>query len=314
MTIEYASARIVHKPWGSTDLRPWSKIHDDKAVGELWFQRANLNAPDPALLLKLLFTKEPLSIQVHPDDAFAQSIGLANGKSEAWYILSAAPGAKVAIGLKRPVKPAQLRSAIEDGSIAGLIQWRRVAADEIVFVPAGAIHAIGAGLVIAEIQQRSEATFRLFDYGRGRELHLNNAVAAAHTGPADPQPAQERLSDARTLLISSPHFIVERIVLAPKSSWDLHAESEAWLFAVKGDAQIGPVKAIAGEAAFIEEDDAEIRVGANGFTGLLAYPGPKPIGDILHNLTDKSALAAVRDVSRPRQPALRPSNGTGARP
>jgi mannose-6-phosphate isomerase len=85
MAIEHACMEIVRKPWGSTDLRPWSEInHDGVAIGELWFQRRDMNAPDPALLLKLIFTKEPLSIQVHPDDAFAQSIGLANGKTEAW--------------------------------------------------------------------------------------------------------------------------------------------------------------------------------------------------------------------------------------
>jgi hypothetical protein len=86
MAIEHACMRVVRKPWGNTDLRPWSEIrHDGGAIGELWFQRPDMNAPDPALLLKLLFTKEPLSIQVHPDDAFAQSIGLGHGKTEAWY-------------------------------------------------------------------------------------------------------------------------------------------------------------------------------------------------------------------------------------
>ena len=84
MAIEHASMRVVHKPWGSIDLKPWSDVrHDREAIGELWFQRADGNAPEAALLLKLLFTKEPLSIQVHPDDAFARSIALGNGKTEA---------------------------------------------------------------------------------------------------------------------------------------------------------------------------------------------------------------------------------------
>ena len=88
MTIELARVEIKQKPWGSTNLLPWSDTSTDgKPVGELWFQRTDATAPDTALLLKLLFTTEPLSIQVHPDDAFAQSIGLANGKTEAWYIL-----------------------------------------------------------------------------------------------------------------------------------------------------------------------------------------------------------------------------------
>ena len=89
MAIEHASVQVAHKPWGVADLHPWSRIDaSGDAVGELWFQRADKDAPSPALLLKLLFTSEPLSIQVHPDDAFARSIGLPNGKTEAWYILS----------------------------------------------------------------------------------------------------------------------------------------------------------------------------------------------------------------------------------
>ncbi len=121
MTIERACVQAVHKPWGSTDLRPWSEFQGNGTViGELWFQRAGMTAPPPALLLKVLFTKEALSIQVHPDDAFAQSIGMAHGKTEAWYILSATPGAKVAVGLKEPLTAPQLRASIVDGSIADL--------------------------------------------------------------------------------------------------------------------------------------------------------------------------------------------------
>ena len=103
MPIEHASVRAVHKPWGVSDLQPWSSIDGTgDAVGELWFERADKNAPIPALLLKLLFTSEPLSIQVHPDDTFARAMGMPNGKSEAWYIISAKPGAQIGVGLKRP--------------------------------------------------------------------------------------------------------------------------------------------------------------------------------------------------------------------
>src|SRR6187431_1286663 len=132
--------QVVSKPWGSTDLLPWSDFQPDGvAIGELWFQRRDADAPASALLLKLLFTKERLSIQVHPDDAFAHSIGLMNGKTEAWYILSATPEAKVAVGLKRRLTAPELRSAIEDGSIADLIQWRRARKGDVIFVPAGTI-------------------------------------------------------------------------------------------------------------------------------------------------------------------------------
>jgi mannose-6-phosphate isomerase len=106
MAIEHASVQVVRKPWGVADLHPWSSSDGSgDSIGELWFQRADTNAPIPALLLKLLFTSEPLSIQVHPDDAFARGIGLPNGKTEAWYILSAAPDARIAVGLKRHLTP-----------------------------------------------------------------------------------------------------------------------------------------------------------------------------------------------------------------
>src|SRR3981081_3889708 len=132
MAIEHASVQVVRKPWGVADLHPWSSIDgSDEAIGELWFQRDDKNAPIPALLLKLLFTSEPLSIQVHPDDAFAHSMGLPNGKTEAWYILSAAPGAKVALGINRPLTSQQLRQAIGDGSILDLVVWRAVSSEDV---------------------------------------------------------------------------------------------------------------------------------------------------------------------------------------
>ena len=187
MPIEHASVRAMHKPWGVSDLQPWSSIDGTgDAVGELWFERADSNAPIPALLLKLLFTSAPLSIQVHPDDTFARAMGMPNGKSEAWYILSAEPGAQIGVGLNRRVTPQELHAAITNGSIVDLVQWRPVAKGDVIFIPAGTIHAIGAGIVLAEIQQRSDTTFRLFDYGRERELHIDNGVAVANALPLRP--------------------------------------------------------------------------------------------------------------------------------
>lgn len=232
----------------------------------------------------MLFTEEPLSIQVHPDDAFAQSIGLAHGKTEAWYILSALPGAKVAVGLKRQLTAPQLRASIEDGSILDLVQWRGVLKGDVVFVPAGTIHAIGPGLVIAEIQQRSDATFRLFDHGRQRELHVDNAVAAATAGPALGRSAPRPLTSTRTLLIASPQFVLERIDLPPESIWQLRAECEAWILILDGQVRVGFMKAFVGEAIFLEADCTRIKAGPKGLTGLVAYMGPAPIPGLLHKL------------------------------
>ena len=275
---------VVRKPWGSTDLRPWSDKHDDVRVGELWFQRTTIAAPSSALLLKLLFTNERLSIQVHPDDAFARSIGLDHGKTEAWYILSAAPDAKIAVGLKRQLTTPQFRASIEDGTISDLIQWRGVRKDDFIFVPAGTIHAIGAGLVIAEIQQRSDTTFRLFDYGRQRELHVDHAVAVANAGPEESQPAPRRLTEARTMLVASPPFVLERIDLAANSSWELRADHETWLLVLEGNARIGPLNPCVGEAIFLDAVRTEIETGASGLMGLVAYVGPAQNPDLLTDL------------------------------
>jgi hypothetical protein len=164
--------RVFHKPWGVSDLQPWSSIdggEDD--VGELWFERADERAPMSTLLLNLLFTSEPLSIQVHPDDTFPRAMGLPNGKSEALYIISARPGAQIGVGLTDRITPQELPASIRNGSIVELAQWRPVATGDVIFIPAGTIHAIGTGIVLAETQQRSDTTFRLFDYRRQRELH-----------------------------------------------------------------------------------------------------------------------------------------------
>lgn len=151
MAIEHAAVQVVRKPWGVVDLHPWNDIDGSKdPVGELWFQRPDQSAPIPELLLKLLFTSEPLSIQVHPDDAFARSVGLQNGKTEAWYILSATPDARVGLGLTLHLAPPELRAAIKSGAIAGLVNWCSVKKGDIIFVPAGTIHTIGAGIVLAE--------------------------------------------------------------------------------------------------------------------------------------------------------------------
>jgi mannose-6-phosphate isomerase len=300
MAIEHAGIRVVDKPWGSFDLRPWSDIrHDSVAIGELWFDRADPDAPDPALLLKLLFTTEPLSIQVHPDDSFAHSIGLANGKTEAWYILSAALGAKVALGLKRQLTAPQLRTSIEDGSIADLVLWRAVVKDDVIDVPAGTIHAIGAGLAIAEIQQRSDATFRMFDYGREREIHIDKAVAVANAGPAERQSGPRRLTGCRTLLAASPYFVLERIELPAKSNWELDAQIETWVFVLDGHARIGPMNAFTGEAIFVESECASIRVGRADLKALLAYPSPAPIAGLLRRHDDDGESAIERDLVQP---------------
>lgn len=302
MAIERARAHAVQKPWGVADLRPWSRADHDGAspVGEIWCERPDRAGSDPSLLLKLLFTGQPLSIQVHPGDAYAQSIGLPCGKTEAWYILSAAPGARIALGLKKRLTARQLREAIDDGSIAGLVAWRPALTGDVVFVPAGTIHAIGAGLVIAEIQQRSDATFRMFDFGRKRDLHVANAVAVADAGPADTGLKPKRLTDERTLLVSNPHFAFERIELAPRSAFHLEAERETWLLVVSGSARVGKFDVATGDAVFAQSDSVEILAGPHGMTSLVAYPGVgRPVPHLLESPAQSSATDSAPSGEAP---------------
>jgi mannose-6-phosphate isomerase len=295
LAIEHARTHTVSKPWGIVDPRPWSNARrDGKAIGEVWYKRPGSKAPDTALLLKLLFTTQPLSIQVHPDDAFARSIGLPNGKTEAWYVLSATPDAEVALGLKERLTSQQLRQAGEDGSIAQLVVWHAVAQGDTILVPAGTIHAIGGGLVIAEIQQRSDATFRLYDYGRHRELHIEDAIAVADVGPAEFQVTPTRLSDTRTLLISNTHFMFERIDLAPHSEWCLAAKQETWLLLVDGGARIGSFDVAKGDAVFAQADRVDIHAGGTGMVGLLAYRGVGAGPDLLQR---RGTTAVMTDGS-----------------
>ena len=305
MPIEHSSVRAMHKPWGVSDLQPWSEIDGRAdAVGELWFERADKNAPVPALLLKLLFTNEPLSIQVHPDDTYARAMGMPNGKSEAWYIISAKPGAQVGIGLKHRVTPQELRASITNGSIVELVQWRPVAKGDVVFIPAGTIHSIGAGIVLAEIQQCSDTTFRLFDYDRQRELHIDDGVAVANAWPLRSSANPIRLTDERTVLVASRHFVLERVDLREASSWALLAEPETWILVLDGHAAIGLAMVSIGQAMFVGGGRSSIEVGTNGLTALIAYPAARPIDSLLQRLCEPSQLIQSAAPDDPKWTAL----------
>ncbi len=152
-------------------------------LGEIWFDA------EP-LLLKFIFTSERLSVQVHPPDEYAAHHEAARGgrgKTEMWYVVAAQPGARLAIGLKGEMSKEELRRAALNGTLESNLCWREVHRGDTVFVPAGTIHAIGPGLTLCEIQQNSDITYRLFDYGRPRELHLEKALDvvknAANAGP-----------------------------------------------------------------------------------------------------------------------------------
>lgn len=197
-----------------------------KRIGEVWFEgRAGL-----PLLAKYIFTSDALSIQVHPDDDQARKRGLAQGKSECWTILDADDGATLGLGLKRSVGMDELRSAAVDGSIEELIDWRPAAAGDFIFVPSGTIHAIGAGISLLEFQQNADVTYRLYDYGRPRQLHLDEGITVAKAAPFPGDLVQSIRGKDQATLVDGPHF---RLMLTAE---DVMKDQQRWVMPLAGKA------------------------------------------------------------------------------
>ena len=263
-------ANFVEKPWGRCDLPDWAGCPAGlKApIGELWF-----TAPDGAalpLLVKYLFTSEKLSVQVHPDDAQAQAMGLAGGKSECWYVLAAEGDARLGIGLTRPVDTDALRAAALDGSIEQLIDWKPVKPGDFYYIPAGTIHAIGGGITLVEVQQNNDVTYRLFDYGRPRELHLDAGMAVSDPAPYG-RLAQHVTSDSATMLVeeAGAPFTLESLV---HGAGELLQPDQGpfWFIPLQGSGLIDGQPWVSGECWLIE-DQADIAV-AQPLHALLARP------------------------------------------
>lgn len=195
---------IVEKPWGRTDIPKDFGDFGDRRIGEIWF--ANPAGDDAPIMVKFLFTSERLSIQVHPDNEAARSAGYPRGKEECWLVLDAQPNAELGVGLTAPTTSDALRDAALDGSIVDMIDWRTAKAGDFVYNRAGTIHAIGAGLTVVEVQQNVDCTYRLYDYGRPRELHLDVGLAVAELAPRpDSRDGRVAATDNR-LLVDGPHF------------------------------------------------------------------------------------------------------------
>jgi mannose-6-phosphate isomerase len=259
------ASRHVERIWGRRDLAgafaPPAEAGSEP-IGEIWFE----GAADAALLVKYLFTSERLSIQVHPGDAAARARGFPRGKDEAWFVLSAEPGAVIGLGLTHEVSRGALREAALDGSIAQLLDWRPVRAGEIFYSPAGTVHAIGGGLSLIEIQQNLDLTYRLYDYGRPRELHLEEGVTVADPGPWT-RPFEPIHDGPRTILAAGHAFVLER--------WTTGGDALAALPEASLLIPLAPGGTIDGEA--LEAGTvwaAESRVAIGGPADLLAaYPG-----------------------------------------
>jgi mannose-6-phosphate isomerase len=218
------------------------------------------------LLAKRLDCAQELSVQVHPRGP--------ESKTEAWVVLKAMPGSGVYHGFARTVLAEEVRAAAKDGSLPSLLRFLPVEPGRAVFVPSGTVHAIGGGLVLFEIQQSADTTFRLFDWGRDRELHLEAALAAADLEAAAAQPAPVRLADGQTRLVSCEHFHVDRVDANSPFRLD---PAERWkaLLIVNGAARIGTIEAGPGETLLLPRPLGPTTLHPKHHVTALAYgPGP----------------------------------------
>jgi mannose-6-phosphate isomerase len=200
--------RTVEKPWGKDVLPPPFEAPAGKRIGEIWFEPPR---ELPQLLVKYIFTSEKLSVQVHPSDEQTRAAGLGKqGKEECWLVIDAEPGAKLGIGFGGKVDSEAMRHAALDGSIEGMLVWHPVHAGDFFYIPANTVHAIGGGCSIIEVQQNSDITYRLYDYGRPRELHLEEGIAVAKGGPHDPA-CRRTVPPGNVSLVEGPHFRLDQV-------------------------------------------------------------------------------------------------------
>lgn len=286
-------AELCERVWGTHDLAPvYSREITGNPIGEAWLtgdsckvangplaglslgeisQRFGQELLGEAvgdcsrfpLLIKFLFPKDKLSVQVHPDDEAAARIGQPCGKNECWYVLQAEPGAQIGLGLKSGTSKREVEQAIRETRLEQLLNWIQLSAGDLIYVEAGTVHTLGPGAVIVEIQQNSDTTYRLYDYGRPRELHIAAGLEATkewtHAGKAERRQCWSENGKDQVNLITAPCFIVDKFALS--RPWEFrrpqHAKSSVWcLVATRGSGVIAapncePISFSCGDAVLV---------------------------------------------------------------
>ncbi|MGV3556152.1 MAG: class I mannose-6-phosphate isomerase [Croceibacterium sp.] len=201
--------KTVEKPWGRDTLPPPFETPAGKRIGEIWFEPPR---DLPQLLVKYIFTSEKLSVQTHPSDAQTEAAGLGRqGKEECWLVIDAEPGATLGVGFNEALDAEAMRAAALDGSIENLLTWHEVKAGDFFYIPANTVHAIGGGCSIIEVQQNSDITYRLYDYGRPRELHLEEGMAVAKGEPYGMNRHRVLPESGDVALVDGPYFRLDRV-------------------------------------------------------------------------------------------------------
>ena len=253
--------QYVEKPWGRTSLPAMFNPPVGARIGEVLFTGPG-KLP---LLAKYIFTSERLSVQVHPNDEQARARGLAQGKTECWYILDAEPGAVLGLGFTHEVRKEDLRKAAINGSIEHLMSWKPVRAGQFFFVPAGTVHAIGAGISLLEFQQNADVTYRLFDYGRPRELHLEDGLAVASTGLYSEDLIQHLSPEEDRVLVHGPHFILAHAHADPFEG------KQRWIMPIEGEVRVNSVVAVPGDCLLVDPNQTAAN-GARMLIGAVSRP------------------------------------------
>jgi mannose-6-phosphate isomerase len=192
-------------------------------VGDEVFNKYGERFP---LLIKVIDPLDNLSIQVHPDDELAQQIDLYNGKTEMWYVMNAEKGAKLVSGFNRDVTPEEFEEAIVNKNIESMLNYENVQTDDVFFIPARKIHALGAGCMVAEIQQTSDTSYRVYDwdridrFGMQRQLHIDEALATINFKKEDSGKVKydKKVKNSTVTLVSCPYFTTSVINLDAKSA------------------------------------------------------------------------------------------------
>ena len=258
----------VEKPWGRSDLWPGFDNPDGAKIGEIWFEAPEGANPD--LMVKYLFTSEKLSVQVHPDDDQAHARGLPRGKDECWTVLAAEPDSTIAVGTKAPMSRDDLRAAAIDGTIEDKLYWKPVKAGDFMYCASDTIHAIGGGLTVIEVQQNSETTYRLYDYGSDRELHLKDGIDVADPTPYVPIAPPVEVETGRTIMVEGPKFVLERWS-GQEHAVTLPEGRTGWLIPITGSGSVAGVAFKAGECVTVTGSE---RIEASDDADLLfAYAG-----------------------------------------
>jgi mannose-6-phosphate isomerase len=284
------------RPWGVRTLAPWFPAEQPSVpIGEAWFTvnenpvaggttLGDVIAADPTaalgrngrggicpLLVKFLFTSERLSVQVHPDDEYAAQHHGSLGKTEAWHVVGATPDAELGIGFRHPLARGEAIAAARSGAIENLLRWRSTAVGDTWLIPAGTVHAIGAGVTAVEIQENSDITYRLYDYGRPRELHLDHGFTVADLEPYSVNNESVAIEPGRDRLSACRYFTIERWRIRDGIEFTPGAGMYHLIIVLDGSGTLGGEATHKGHVWFVPAASDAFTLTLPGGTALVAY-------------------------------------------